>query len=360
MPTRDGIAGAPTFDDSVAPLLPLLRCAVCASRDRLSVETGLIKADIRIQLHDEHLVCSGCRTQYPISADMIPIMWDVDVQRVFSRSHDSDAESLGALGANIAIYDSISDDYILYSRGQAVVRQKMQSAASKAIPAAQGPRGYHLDFGCGPGHVMEWLKDLEFRQIGLDISLNNLRNARRLRGCLVVCGNACNMPFADETMDLVTESSALHHILHWQSAVKEALRICKRPGGVVLDAEPTKAQMALSPLAVRVFNARFRVYQLLSYFMREKYVFRDVVQARLNVQAEIHHQPGTGFPLPEIELLFEHAGFDVDIVLSPSADAVEQANPNWKEILLSVLSARNPWNPEYGNFTAIGRAPARA
>ena len=162
------------------------------------------------------------------------------------------------------------------------------------------------------------------------------------------------MPFANETMDLVTESSVLHHILDWKRALTESLRVCKRPGGIVIDAEPTQAQMALSRLAITVFDARFRVYQALSYVLRDKFVFRDVAQAKLNLQADIHHQPGTGFPLAELEALFDAAGFDIDIVRSPSADATSEANPNWKEVLLSVLSARNPWNPEYGNFTAIG------
>ena len=49
----------------------------------------------------------------------------------------------------------------------------------------------------------------------------------------------------------------------------------------------------------------------------------------------------------------KEAGFSVDIVLSPSTDLTSKASPNWKSIVLNILSARNPWNPKYGFFIAI-------
>lgn len=111
--------------------------------------------------------------------------------------------------------------------------------------------------------------------------------------------------------------------------------------------------MAWSPLAVMVFNARFPIYKALSYFKRDKYIFRNTDQAKLNVQAEVHHQPGTGFPLDEVEALFTKAGFRVDIVLSPTPELSSKGSPGWNGIVLNILSARNPWNPKYGAFTAI-------
>ena len=82
--------------------------------------------------------------------------------------------------------------------------------------------------------------------------------------------------------------------------------------------------------------------------------FRRLDQAKLNLQAEIHHQPGTGFPLDELEPLFSTAGFAVGIILSPTPELTSRASWNWKLILLNLLSARNPWNPKFGAFTVIG------
>ena len=161
------------------------------------------------------------------------------------------------------------------------------------------------------------------------------------------------MPFAEESIDIVTESSVLHHIVNWKNAITESIRICKKFGGIVIDSEPSRDQLAWSPLAIMVFNARFPIYKALSYFMRDKYIFRNTDQAKLNLMAEIHRQPGTGFPLDEIEALFTKAGFNVDIVLSPTTELDSKGSPGWKSIVLNVLSVRNPWNPKYGDFTAV-------
>jgi ubiquinone/menaquinone biosynthesis C-methylase UbiE len=252
------------------------------------------------------------------------------------------------------IYDAISDDYHLFTRQNEAIATRLRHAVRKIVgDKSPSTKLMHLDFGCGPGHVLGWLKEFNFQQIGMDVSLNNLRNARKNTGALVVCGDACNMPFKDQSMDLVTESSVLHHILNWKLAVNDAIRVSKRTGGIVIDSEPSQAQLAWSGLAVAVFDFRFIVYKALSYVRRDKYIFRDTNQAKLNLLAEIHHQPGTGFPVEEIAQLFTHAGFKAEIVSSPTPQLVSRAAPGWKGIVLNILSCRNPWNPIYGPFTGV-------
>lgn len=360
------------FRASLAVLLPLLRCPLCHSCTTLQIESGPAKGEalIRsIQLCDTRLQCGNCNAEYPITADYIPIMWDEALRRTYTDADSSGPEnpsgtSGSALDANLAIYDSISDSYNLWTRRnlqnatrirnavERILAVRREGSASSAAGNEQ-PRQIHLDFGCGPGHVLGWLKDFGFFQIGIDVSLRNLRSARAQTGCLVVCGNACNMPFADATMDIITESSVLHHILDWRGAITESIRTCKRVGGIVIDSEPSKEQMAWSSLAVAFFNARFPIYKALSYLRRDKYIFRDTTRAKLNLQAEVHHQPGTGFPVDQLEALFANAGFDADIILSPTAELASRSRPNWKSIILNVLSGRNPWNPRYGAFTAV-------
>ncbi len=360
------------LSESLEALLPLLRCPLCHSCTTLQVESGSAKGSALIpwiQLCDTRLLCSSCNAAYPITEDHIPIMWDETLRRTYTDADSSDTEaqfrtSRSTLDANLAIYDSISDSYNLWSRRSLQNAARIRNAANRILAVRRGAsasseagdertRLFHLDFGCGPGHVIGWLKDFGFLQIGIDVSLRNLRNARAQTGCLVVCGNACNMPFADASMDIITESSVLHHILDWRGAIAESIRICKHVGGIVVDSEPSKEEMAWSPLAVSVFKARFPIYKALSYFRRDKYIFRNTNQAKLNLQAEVHHQPGTGFPLDELEALFSNAGFDADIILSPTPELASRSRPNWKFIVLNILSARNPWNPHYGAFTAV-------
>lgn len=332
------------------PLIELLRCTKCQSR--VSVHDGKAPVEIGELLLGKHLRCTRCDEQYPITHDNIPIMWDDDVKAIITKDSFSGER---ALSANFEIYESISNNYNDYSRNDPRLPTKLKNAASHVLNNVD-TANLHLDFGCGPGQVIGWLKSFGLTQVGLDLSLNNLRNARNRTGCYVVCANACNMPFAFGTFDLVTESSALHHIPDWRKAVSEAIRVCNKPGGVVIDSEPTKEQMAISKIANMTFEARFFIYKFLSYFRRDKYVFRDIAQAKLNATAEIHHQPGTGFPLDELSDIFYRSGHDLRIVLSPSADLSEKPDPNWKEIMISILSMRNPWAAKYGNFIAISTA----
>jgi len=167
------------------------------------------------------------------------------------------------------------------------------------------------------------------------------------------------MPFVDGSFDLVTESSALHHIEGWKSAVSEACRVCTPRGGVLLDAEPTREQLAWGWLARVVFDCRLPIYKVMSYLRKDKYMFRSLQQAKLNLEAEIHHQPGTGFSLAELTSLFEATGFATEIIVSPTPELLSEANPSWKGVVLNVLSCRNPWNPKYGAFTALAKSMAR-
>jgi ubiquinone/menaquinone biosynthesis C-methylase UbiE len=363
---RDGYSCISQYDRHLSGLLPLLECPFCHSCEGLDIIDGAAKTDIPIELCDRHLLCRSCRAPFPITDDFIPIIWDEDLQQAYTRINSPDAFACSAVDANVRTYDAISDDYDRFARRKSAHERRIRQAVRRALDlrreipdtSTEPSQVVQLDYGCGPGHVIGWLKDFEFVQIGMDVSLANLRQARKHTGCRVVCGNASNMPFSDGTIDLITESSALHHIADWRSTIRESIRICKPLGGIVIDSEPSKDQMALSALAVAVFNARFPIYKALSYVSRRMYLFRDSEQAKLNMLAEIHHQPGTGFPLDEVEALFAEAGFRIDIIRSPTPELSSQANPNWKSILLGILSARNPWNPKYGSYSAIAARTA--
>lgn len=333
-------------------LLPLLCCPQCHSQSALKLVPGTTQVEnSQIKQHDEHLVCQDCSQAYPITEDFIPIMWTQSLKEIFNGVN---TDSNSNLAANMEIYDAISDNYHLFTRQSMMIAHRMKNAVKKILGKGESGLGkIHLDFGCGPGHVLGWLKEFNFTQIGMDVSLINLRNARKNTNCLVICGDACAMPLRDHAVDMVTESSVLHHIQDWKMAVKESVRVSKLTGGIVLDSEPSQKQMAWSPLAVAVFNFRFVVYKILSYFMHDKYIFRNTQQAKLNLMAEIHHQPGTGFPVNEIDQLFKTAGFEAEIISSPTEDLHSEAKPGWKGVVLNFLSAKNPWNPDYGPFLAI-------
>jgi ubiquinone/menaquinone biosynthesis C-methylase UbiE/uncharacterized protein YbaR (Trm112 family) len=337
-------------------LFPILKCPRCQASTLQLVDRQTKQWNPSINLWEKDISCAQCNSLYPITDDFIPIMWTLPIQN-YLKNQVQPKDTAEALVANIAIYDSISDDYNEYSRRNSDLETRLINSAKRLLPQKSLAEKYHLDFGCGPGHVLGWLKDFHLTQVGLDVSIINLRNARRQTGTLVVCGDATNMPFIDGSFDLVTESSALHHIEDWQSCLKESCRVTKALGGVIIDSEPSKDQMDWSWIAIKIFELRFVPYQILSYLLPNSrfYLFRDRKEAKLNMLAEIHHQPKTGFPVDEVVSVFSDCGFSCEVVLSPSSDLATVSKPSKRHILISLLSFRNPWDSRYGSFIALAQ-----
>jgi len=340
---------------NIKELISIMQCPSCRVHSSLKIEDGTYDFNISVALYHKTIFCEQCNEHYPITDDLIPIMWSSNLKHAFSvnnqidKANDADMN----ISANMKIYDNISTNYANYTRQNPDIGARISNAVKNIFPDNKTEGLFHLDYACGPGHVLKWLKPFGFQQIGLDVSLANLRNARKNTGCSVICGDACYMPFVNGTFNIVTESSALHHILDWKSVLTESCRICREPGGIIIDSEPSDIQMAWSTLAITVFNARFPIYKALSYFIKDKYIFRNTEEAKLNLQAEIHHQPGTGFPMDALKNTIENCGFKINVIVSPTVELNSCANPNWKSIILNLLSARNPWNPNFGSFTAI-------
>ncbi len=338
------------MSDSLATLLPMLQCPTCQGGEMTRIR-GNFPETLPFEAAKEFLQCTACQTNYPLTDDLIPVMWSEALKVQMLAPPDPDSN----IGANLQIYNAISDDYKQYTRQLPGNALRIQDGAARILAHTGDKNPYlHLDFGCGPGQVIGWLKDEDLLSVGFDVSLVNLRNTRKSTGALVVCGDATRMPFKSDQFDLVTEASVLHHILDWRAAAGEACRVCQPGGGILLDAEPSQEMVAFSKLAIFVFNLRFPVYKLVSYFKKDKYIFRDTEQAKLNLKAEIHHQPGTGFPLDELAEIFTQAGFQLHLFHSPGADLDTRKPPKFKNIILNLLSLRNPWNPKLGSFTAIG------
>jgi len=101
-----------------------------------------------------------------------------------------------------------------------------------------------LDIGAGGGKEAErFFREGVKKVVCLDISFDFLKLARRrLKGkkAKFVVTNGENLPFASKSFDLAIFFGSLHHIPHWQKALKEACRVAKR---VALVAEP--AQMGI-------------------------------------------------------------------------------------------------------------------
>jgi len=304
--------------------LELLRCIECPD-GQLSITTA-----------GNELQCDACDRAYEVTDDFIPVMLPLDVDPIRE--------------ANIEIYDSISDEYQKKKVGNPPPRLVAMFGKAADGRALDGQR--HLDFGCGPGSIIHWLRDYGLRSIGLDVSLSNLRNTRDLTGAFVVCADATRMPFASNTFGLVTETAVLHHLNEWSRAVAESIRVATPEASIVLDSEPSKQQMAISGLARFVYGLRKPVYGALSKVWPSIGIHNH--HGELDDIAETHNQPGAGIGDADVVAALDDAGFTTECVYSPNANFEASVDKmNAPRFILNVLSFRNPWDPANGTFSIV-------
>jgi len=103
-----------------------------------------------------------------------------------------------------------------------------------------------LDVGCGTGAVtMDIALLTKSEVIGIDIDGEKLQRAERLlsdiNNAKVMKANVLDLPFEDETFDLVTFNIVLVYIKDQQKAVNEMARVTRKNGVVLATLEPDYA-----------------------------------------------------------------------------------------------------------------------
>jgi len=96
-----------------------------------------------------------------------------------------------------------------------------------------------LDAGCGGGrYTVAWKLLGAGHVTGLDISRIGIDDARKrvlqanIPDVEFQVGNILQIPFPDNSFDIVFSNGVLHHTVDWQSGIREIVRVL-RPGGMV-------------------------------------------------------------------------------------------------------------------------------
>lgn len=126
-------------------------------------------------------------------------------------------------------YDDFSDSYER-ERGHGYHEMVDALELRAVLPYARDARV--LELGCGTGLILGPVSEVASEAIGIDLSERMVQRAQE-RGLDARIGNLCTLPFESERFDLTYSFKVLAHVPDIDSALREAARVT-RPGGHLL------------------------------------------------------------------------------------------------------------------------------
>lgn len=99
--------------------------------------------------------------------------------------------------------------------------------------AGQYLQGRVLEDGCGVGQYLARLEQDGARVAGLEYELERCREAYQ-KSSRVVCGAGEQLPFPENTFDLVLSHEVLEHVHNDRQAVEEIVRVLKTNGRLIV------------------------------------------------------------------------------------------------------------------------------
>lgn len=88
-----------------------------------------------------------------------------------------------------------------------------------------------LDVGCGEGYWLEYMSKRvpKVEGAGIELAANRAERARnRLPHFNIIQGSATELPFPDNSFDLVTCLEVLEHVPDWHAVMKELIRVSRK------------------------------------------------------------------------------------------------------------------------------------
>ena len=117
-------------------------------------------------------------------------------------------------------------------RGTFAMLHWLARARAALVPPAARPGAVLVDVGCGAGLLAPHVAGLGYRLVGVDLTRSALVQAAE-HGVTAVQGDAAILPLADGCADVVCAGEILEHVVDLRAAVREACRVL-RPGGILV------------------------------------------------------------------------------------------------------------------------------
>jgi len=99
------------------------------------------------------------------------------------------------------------------------------------LPIADKKNNKILDVGCGNGYFSQIAEFIGWDAVGIDIDSEAVKTANQL-GVKAIESNLYNIPFDNESFDVVTMNHVIEHLHEPLTALREVLRVLK-PGGMI-------------------------------------------------------------------------------------------------------------------------------
>jgi 2-polyprenyl-6-hydroxyphenyl methylase/3-demethylubiquinone-9 3-methyltransferase len=151
-------------------------------------------------------------------------------------------------------YDELAAEW-WHPAGAFAALHWLAAARGRLIPPATRTGAVLVDIGCGAGLLAPHVAGKGYRHIGVDLVPSALAQAAA-HGVRPVVGDATALPLPDGCADVVAAGEVFEHVRDLNGAVREACRLLRPGGRLVLD---TLNATAVSRLLTVTVAERFRV-----------------------------------------------------------------------------------------------------
>jgi ubiquinone/menaquinone biosynthesis C-methylase UbiE len=145
-----------------------------------------------------------------------------------------------------------------------------------------GPGEYILDMACGDGYYSRKMAERGAKIAALDLDPKRISNALTYHDVPNVeyrLGDAEALPYADGTFDKVVSVCALEHFLNPQNAIKEAARVLK-PGGLLV--------LHVDSFSYREISKELREYHRVHYYVENFFMIDSLGKLLRNAGFQVN------------------------------------------------------------------------